>query len=119
MSSVCTEMGSTAVGREDKKVKKYSNLLENYHFVPVGIETYGAYGPQAINIFFRNKTFLFVKIEIWNFQRLFDLLFHETLQNLSLFQTTLITHKKKCCQNVCLNELKFFKVSQNPKSNSC
>ena len=42
MSSVCTEMGSTAVGREDKKVKKYSNLSENYHFVPVGIKPYGA-----------------------------------------------------------------------------
>ena len=36
--------------REDKKVEKYSNLAENYHFVPVGIETYGAYGPQAIKL---------------------------------------------------------------------
>ena len=29
-------------------------------------------------IFFRNKTFLFLNIEIWNFQHLFDLLFRET-----------------------------------------
>ena len=38
------EVGSTAARREDKKVEKYSNLSENYLFVPVGIETYGAYG---------------------------------------------------------------------------
>ena len=43
-------MGSAAVGREDKKVIEYSNLSENYHFVPVGIETYGANGPQAIKL---------------------------------------------------------------------
>ena len=34
----------------DKKVEKYSNLSDNYHFVPVGIETYGAYGPQGIKL---------------------------------------------------------------------
>ena len=43
-------MGSAAAGREDKKVVKYSNLSENYHFLPVGIETYGAYGTQAIKL---------------------------------------------------------------------
>merc|ERR1712051_661376 len=40
-------VGSEAAGRENKKVDKYSNLSENYHFVPVGVETYGAYGPQG------------------------------------------------------------------------
>ena len=30
-------------------MEKYSNLSENYHFVPVGIETFGAYGSQACN----------------------------------------------------------------------
>ena len=45
-----TEVNSAAAGREDKKVEKYSNLSENYHFVPVGIETFGAYGPQAIKL---------------------------------------------------------------------
>ena len=42
-------MGSAAAGREDKKVEKYSNLSD-YHFVPVGIETYGAYGPQGFKL---------------------------------------------------------------------
>jgi hypothetical protein len=45
-----TEVGSAAAGREDKKVDKYSNLSENYHFLPVGVETYGAYGPQGIKL---------------------------------------------------------------------
>ena len=31
--------------------------------------------------FFMNKTFLLIKIENWNFQQLFDLEFHDTLQN--------------------------------------
>ena len=34
-------------------------------------------------IFFRNKTFLFFKIESWNFQVHFEIEFHETLQNFS------------------------------------
>ena len=29
---------------------KYSNLSDHYHFVSVGIETYGAYGPQGIKL---------------------------------------------------------------------
>ena len=41
-----TEVGSAAATREDKKVIKYSKLTD-YHFVHVGIETYGAYGSQA------------------------------------------------------------------------
>ena len=40
--------------------------------------------------FFRNKTFLFVKIENWNFQHLFDLEFRETSQNFSSFEQLLI-----------------------------
>ena len=42
-------MGSAAAGREDKEVEKYSNL-SHYRFVPVDIETYGAYGPQGIKL---------------------------------------------------------------------
>ena len=42
--------------------------------------------------FFRNKTFLFVKIESWNFQQLFDLGFLETLQNFSSFRQTFRWH---------------------------
>ena len=44
------EVGSAAAGREDKKVDKYSNLSDLYYFVPVGIETYGAYGPQGLKL---------------------------------------------------------------------
>ena len=40
----------------------------------------------TLHIFFRNTTFLFAKIESWNFQQLFDLGFRETLQNFSLFR---------------------------------
>ena len=61
------------------------------------------------DICFRNKTFLFDMIEIWNLQDLFDLLFLETSQNFSSFGQL----------HVCLNELKLCKVSQNPKSNGC
>ena len=43
-------MGSSAAGREDKKVEKYSNLLDDYHFVPVGIETWGTCSPQVIKL---------------------------------------------------------------------
>ena len=42
-------LNSAAAGRKDKKVDKYSNLSDMYHFMPVGIETYGAYGPQGLN----------------------------------------------------------------------
>ena len=45
-----TEVSSAAARREDKKVDKYSNLSDTFHFVPVGIETYGAYGPQGIKL---------------------------------------------------------------------
>ena len=41
---------SAAAGREEKKVDKYSNLSDYYHFVSVGIETYGAYGPKGIKL---------------------------------------------------------------------
>ena len=41
---------SAAEEREFKKVDKYSNLSDNYHFVPVGVETYGAFGPQGLKL---------------------------------------------------------------------
>ena len=50
-------------------------------------------------ILFRNKTFLFVKIESWNFKHLFDFGIHAM--------------SSECC----LNEQKFCEVSRNPKSN--
>ena len=43
-------MASAAAGREDKKVEKYSNLTDYYYFLPIGVKTYGAYGPQGIKV---------------------------------------------------------------------
>ena len=37
--------------------------------------------------FFRNKTFLFFKIESWNFQHLFEIEFRETSKNFNLFSS--------------------------------
>ena len=37
------------------------------------------------NLLFRNKTFLFFKIESWNFQHLFEIEFRETSQNFNSF----------------------------------
>ena len=44
------EACSAASERENKKVEKYKNLSDNYHFVPVGVETYGAFGPQGLKL---------------------------------------------------------------------
>ena len=44
------EACSAAAERENKKSEKYMNLSDNYHFVPVGAETYGAFGPQALKL---------------------------------------------------------------------
>ena len=68
------------------------------------------------NIFFRNKTFLFFKIESWNFQVQFEIKFRETSQNFnsfSLFRQLLFS----CFFIGCLIELKFCKVSRNSISN--
>ena len=40
---------------------------------------------QLRSYFFRNKTFLFFKIESWNFQHLFAYVFSETSQNFNSF----------------------------------
>ena len=69
---------------------------------------------DTLHIFFRNKSFLFVKIESWNFQHLFDLGFHETLQNFSSFRQHFFMGNKNSP-----NKLKFCEVSRNPKSNRC
>ena len=56
----------------------------------------------TLHTYFRNKTFLFVKIESWNFQQLFDLGFHETLQNFNSFKQTFRRHF--CMANKELSE---------------
>ena len=50
------EACSAAAVREDKKVEKYENLSDNYHFIPVGAETYGAFGPKGLKIAEKNWT---------------------------------------------------------------
>ena len=42
--------GSAAEDREKKKIDKYKNLSDHYHFVPVGAETYGAFGPEGLKL---------------------------------------------------------------------
>jgi len=54
---------------------------------------------MAISYSFRNKTFLFVKVESWNFQHIFDLGFREPLQN-------------SMGSKSCPNELKICEVSE-------
>ena len=44
------EACSAAEDREKKKNEKYENLSNYYHFVPVGVETYGAFGSEGLKL---------------------------------------------------------------------
>ena len=44
-----TKAGSAAELREDQKSKHYTELT-NYHFVPVAVETFGAWGSQGLSL---------------------------------------------------------------------
>ena len=35
---------------EDEKVKKYAGLADRFDFYPIGFETFGSWGPSAIDI---------------------------------------------------------------------
>ena len=62
--------------------------------------------------FFRNKTFLFFKIQSWNFQHLFNCRSCKTTQNFSsLIQRTHMQNQNKSCAYK-LNELKFLFLKQ-------
>ena len=70
--------------------------------------------------FFRINFCLFVKIDSWDFQHLFDFDagFRETSQNFSSSRQPIEKNLNKSC--LCeLNELEFCEASQNPKSNRC
>ena len=69
------------------------------------------HGTWYNSIFFRNKTFFFVKIENWNFQQLFDREFREILQNFRSFRWTFRKHFSMGNKS-CPNELKFCDISQ-------
>ena len=63
-------------------------------------------------LFFRDKTFLFFKIESRNFQVQFEIEFHETLQNFNSIRQPIKKDENNNCLNK-LNELKFCEVSRN------
>ena len=65
----------------------------------------------TLHIFLGIKLFLFVKIESWNFQQLFDEGFCETLQNFSTFRQIFRWHFSRGNKS-CPNELKICEVSQ-------
>ena len=79
----------------------------------------GLFRDYSLNyIFFRNKTFLFFKIESWNFQHLFEKKISWNLTQFQLNQTRDRKNGNKNCLNE-LNELKFCEVSRNCFSNRC
>ena len=47
--STSKEAGKAASLAEDKKLKKYRHLNNDYYVVPVAIETLGSYGPYALD----------------------------------------------------------------------
>ena len=76
------------------------------------------YWQRLKKYFFRNKTFLFFKIESWNFQVQFEIEFRETMQNFNSIRQPIKKHENNNCLNK-LNELKFCEVSRNSISNRC
>ena len=36
--------------REIQKISKYTSLAENYQFTPIGVETFGSWGPEGIKL---------------------------------------------------------------------
>ena len=70
----------------------------------------------ATFIFFRNKTFLFIKIDSWKLKCSVTLLFR-ILWNPTKFQLiwTIFRPHEKMLSECCLNELKVCEVSQKPK----
>ena len=92
------------------------NLPENWVRKRHLLDSLALFRENGLNyIFFRNKTFLFFKIQSWNFQQLFEREFRETSQNFKA-----IRQKIGINWNInCLYELKFCEVSRNSLSNSC
>ena len=71
------EAGKTSDMAEKKKILKYRHLANNFYFIPIGTETLGTFGPEAIkfledlghklnliNCEKRSKSFLFQSIGI-------------------------------------------------------
>ena len=95
------------------------NFTENWVRKRHLLDSLGLFGKNGLNFFFfRNKTFLFFKIQSWNFQQLFEIEFRETSQNFKAIRQKIEKNWNKNCLNE-LNELKFCEVSRNSISNSC
>ena len=69
------------------------------------------YWQRLKKFFFSNKTFLFFKIEGWNFQVQFEIEFRETLQNFNSISQPIKKDENKKSLNK-LNELKICEVSR-------
>ena len=67
------------------------NLLENWDSTRHLLDVSWRYSLK--NIFFRSKTFLFFKIESWNFQNLLERAFRETSQNFNSIRQPIETMK--------------------------
>ena len=70
------------------------------------------------SIFFMVKTFLFFKIESWNFEHLLEKMFRETSQKFNSIGQPIENMEIKIVYKE-LNKLKLYKVSQNYFSNRC
>ena len=42
------EAGKAAEAAEKRKISKYDKLLNNYHFIPIAVETLGAWGQEGL-----------------------------------------------------------------------
>ena len=84
------------------KLSQWSAIFWNY------LGMFREYGQK--NNYFRNKTFLFFKIESWNFQHLFENEFRETSQSFN--SSALSDNCYLRYSLVCLIEFEFCEVSK-------
>ena len=73
------QQGRWSMPKPSLKIRSASAIFWSY------LGKFRNYGLR--NIFFRNKTFLFFKIESWNFQHLFEIEFRETSQSFNSFSS--------------------------------
>lgn len=50
LAATTSNVGAAAAEAERKKVEKYRDIVPDYLFVPVGIETFGPWGPEATSL---------------------------------------------------------------------
>ena len=79
---------STNKPKKSLKIRTANAIFWNY------LGLFRDYGLE--HIFFRNKTFLFFKIESWNFQHLFEMKFRETSQNFNSIRQPIKKISNRC-----------------------